>query len=299
MNAEIRHDTNLVIIGDTTDRHNNNLRHDDVIKWKYFPRYWPFVRGIHWWPVNSPHRGQWRGDLMFYLICAWIWCHQWCLEWLDALRWRYAKTFHTIYNNVSAFQKVLFKSQTPNIPHPLLAVYTDGFAWWRHQMGTVSVLLAICAGNSPVPGEFPAQRPVTRNFDVFFDLRLNKRLSKQSRGWWFETLSRPLWRHCNAKCKTVTFLYIGNLLELLQACTNAKGQISQRNRIWYGSPRFHFCNKVLDIELNKPLAYGPSLSHTLFPNQGTFFWNGTVRNETVCKLSLMTQNTLMAFYATL
>ena len=43
-------------------------------------------------------------------------------------------------------------------------------AWWRHQMETFSALLAICAGNSPVPGEFPAQRPVTRSFDVFFDL---------------------------------------------------------------------------------------------------------------------------------
>ena len=43
----------------------------------------------------------------------------------------------------------------------------------------------------------PPQRPVTRSFDVFFDLRQNKRLSKQSWGWWFETLSRPLWRHCN------------------------------------------------------------------------------------------------------
>ena len=70
--------------------------HDDVIKWKHFPRYWPFVRGIHRGPVNSPHK-------------------------------------------------------------------------W----------------------------PVTRNFDVFLNLRLNKRLSKQSWGWWFETLSRPLWRHCN------------------------------------------------------------------------------------------------------
>ena len=47
-------------------------------------------------------------------------------------------------------------------------------------------------------GDFPAQRPVTRSFDVFFDLRLNKRLSKQSWGWWFETLSHPLWRHRNA-----------------------------------------------------------------------------------------------------
>ena len=45
---------------------------DDVIKWKHFSRYWPFVRGIHRSPVNSPHKGQWRGALMFSLICAWI-----------------------------------------------------------------------------------------------------------------------------------------------------------------------------------------------------------------------------------
>ena len=47
------------------------------------------------------------------------------------------------------------------------------------------------------PGEFSTQRPVTRSFDVFFDLRLNKRFSKQPWGWWFETLSWSLWRHCN------------------------------------------------------------------------------------------------------
>ena len=46
--------------------------HDDVIKWKHFPRYWPFVRGIHQPPVNSPHKGQWRGVLMFSLICVYI-----------------------------------------------------------------------------------------------------------------------------------------------------------------------------------------------------------------------------------
>ena len=68
---------------------------------------------------------------------------------------------------------------------------------WRHQMEIFSALLALCAGNSPVTGEFSAQRPVTRSFDVFFDLRLNKPLSKQSWGWWFETPSHPLWRHRN------------------------------------------------------------------------------------------------------
>ena len=46
--------------------------HDDVIKWKHFPRYWPLVRGIHRSPVNSPHKGQWRSVLMFTLICSWI-----------------------------------------------------------------------------------------------------------------------------------------------------------------------------------------------------------------------------------
>ena len=69
--------------------------------------------------------------------------------------------------------------------------------WWRHQMETFSALLALCEGISPVTGEFPSQRPVTRSFDVFFDLRMNKRLSKQPRGRGFDTPSRPLWRHCN------------------------------------------------------------------------------------------------------
>ena len=49
--------------------------HGDVIKWKHFPRYWPFLRGIHRTPVNSPHKGQWRGALMLSLICTWI--HSW------------------------------------------------------------------------------------------------------------------------------------------------------------------------------------------------------------------------------
>ena len=84
----------------------------------------------------------------------------------------------------------------PRVPQvPSFAQYMP---WWRHQMETFSALLAICVGNSPVPGEFPTQRPVTRSFDVYFDLPPNKLLSKQSLGWWFETLSPPLWRHRNA-----------------------------------------------------------------------------------------------------
>ena len=66
---------------------------------------------------------------------------------------------------------------------------------------TFSALLAICEGKSPFTGEFPAQRPVTRSFDIFFDLPLDQRLSKQWRDWWFEAPSRPLWRHCNAETR--------------------------------------------------------------------------------------------------
>ena len=80
---------------------------------------------------------------------------------------------------------------------PNIYPQSHDITWWRHQMETFSALLAICVGNSPIPGQFPAQRPVTRSFGVFFDLRLNKRLGKQSWGRWFKKLSRPLWRHCN------------------------------------------------------------------------------------------------------
>ena len=64
------------------------VNHDDVIKWKHFPRYWLFVRGIHRSPVNSPHKGQWRGAFTFSLICAWI--NRWvnCRETGDLRRYR-------------------------------------------------------------------------------------------------------------------------------------------------------------------------------------------------------------------
>ena len=63
--------------------------------------------------------------------------------------------------------------------------------------GNISRVTSHLCGNSPVIDEFPKQKPVTRSFDVFFDLSLNKRLSKQSWGWWFETPPCLLWCHCN------------------------------------------------------------------------------------------------------
>ena len=85
-------------------------------------------------------------------------------------------------------------------------------------METFSALLALCVGNSPVTGEFPAQKPVTPSFHVFFDLRLNKRLGKQSWGWWFQTPSHSLWLHCNGINRSDCNHYISlklNTTELL------------------------------------------------------------------------------------
>ena len=63
----------------TINQYLNTPIHDDVIKWKHFPFYWPFVRGIHQSPVNSPHKGQWRGALVFSWIYAWMndWVNNW------------------------------------------------------------------------------------------------------------------------------------------------------------------------------------------------------------------------------
>ena len=79
-----------------------------------------------------------------------------------------------------------------------------------HLISTLNIAIMMTSSNGNIfrvtgplcgeftgPGEFPTQRPVTRSFDVFFDLRLNKRLSKQPWGWWFDTPSWSLWRQCN------------------------------------------------------------------------------------------------------
>ena len=100
-------------------------------------------------------------------------------------------------------------------------------------METFSALLAICAGNSPVPGEFPTQRPVTRSFDIYFDLRPNERLSKQSLGWRFETLSPPLWRHrkvvlTNDLCGDLAYWFLPD------ASFGLQGNVSD-NGLWPGS----------------------------------------------------------------
>ena len=114
--------------------------HDDVIKWKHFPRYWPFT--------ETEMSSFWRN------------LHHW------------------LHRKLSNWQLSV---------QPVMKISSK----WLH------FRFSVCAGNSPVSGEFPVQRPVTRSFDVFFDLHLIKLLSKHSLGWWFQTLSCQLWRHRN------------------------------------------------------------------------------------------------------
>ena len=99
-------------------------------------------------------------------------------------------------NTVCKMVTILFR---PKYVDSLLidAIWRRRYWWWRHQMETFFRVTGICAGNWPVTGEFPSQRPVTQSFDVFFYLRLNKRLSKQSISRWFETPSRSLWNYCH------------------------------------------------------------------------------------------------------
>ena len=160
--------------------------HGDVNPWKRFPRYWPLVMGIHQSPVDSHHKGPvlHTGLNIFFHV---------------SLNKRFKNSrMHVIWDATMAIvTSVIWCWITRIALHRGIRTINLLVSWWRHQMGTFSALLAICAGNSPVPGEFPTQRPVTRSFDFNFDLCPNKRLSKQSWGWWFETLSHPLWRHCN------------------------------------------------------------------------------------------------------
>ena len=80
---------------------------------------------------------------------------------------------------------------------------SSNFNMMTSSNGNIFGVTGPLCGEFTGPGEFPTQRPVTRSFDVFFDLRLNKRLSKQPWGWWFETLSWSLWRQCNVRLMTL------------------------------------------------------------------------------------------------
>ena len=105
----------------------------------------------------------------------------------------------------------------------------DDVIKWQH----LPHYWAICAGNSPVPGEFPTQRPVMRSFDAYFDLRPNKRLSKQSSGWWFKTPSCQFWRHRSGpEAPRTSYCYHLEILEFLLKMIS----FSSHMHLFHGNP---------------------------------------------------------------
>ena len=137
--------------------------------------------------------------------------------------------------------------------------------WWRHQIETFSALLAICAGNSPATGEFPAQRPVTRSFDVFPDLRLNRRLSKVSN---HEVGDLRLYR----EHYDVTVMQLGDVY-MRRRCA----AVRQANR---GHTQYWLC----DIDVVTPNALWPVIwrGHWMTFSLITLDWNGQLHNNIKC-----------------
>ena len=174
--------------------------HDDVIKWKHFPPYWAFVRGIHRWPGNSPYKGQWRGALMFSLICAWInrWVNNRGADDLRRHRAHYNVT--VMSNELQGLANRLFRCRSKNHQSsaPLACVrethrrsvdsphkgpvrrkmFPFGDVIMNGAIVT-SKLLYLCRwfyANMEFPEaepftshvDFPHKGPVTGNFDIYF-----------------------------------------------------------------------------------------------------------------------------------
>ena len=238
-----------------------------------------FVRGIHRWPVNSPHKGpvtrkmfpfddviiRTRASVTIMMSWQRLWCHINCKRgYFITAR---SHEHHSVSDNRHLDCSVNSWVTSKKIPKGhgfgkdfdvmlLYRHYIIHRPWWRHQMEKISALLAICAGNSPVTGEFPAQRPVTRSFDVSSDLRLTNQLSKQSWGWWFETPSCLLWRHTNvylgAVRSSVTHVFLCYMhvrfLTILTSYVPSGGHTSNE------------CNMVESVnELSSPI-YKPTQS---------------------------------------
>ena len=121
------------------------ILHDDVIKWKYLPRYWPFVRGIHRSPVNSPHKGHWRGVLMLSSVCARI------NAWVNNREAGDLRRHRAHYDVI-----VMGHNQTNNSLVPAIGVRELDYHWFRHWIGVgaepLPELILKCVSRRPVFG---------------------------------------------------------------------------------------------------------------------------------------------------
>ena len=156
------------------------------------------MRAILWWPIDSSHKRACNAEnvsIPIYLLTKLKPVHESrFMAWYQWLKNKPIKRITISYCRKRLTFAIFARKVHTFIVHPrrlstkyILKVRNGYYfplsfsfckvrtTWWRYEMETFSVLLALCAGNSPVTGEFPSQRPMTRSFDVFFDLRLNKR----------------------------------------------------------------------------------------------------------------------------
>ena len=177
-----------------------------------------------------------------------------------------------------ALVSILCESESTVQLHSLIVVVTS--IMMTSSNGNILHVTGPLRGNSPVTNEFPSQRPVTRSFDVFFDLRLIKRLSEQSWGWWFETQSRSLWRHCNERLSRHSPSPKDDHSRSSQKiCCSCSGHVhfakechskftGQQNNYNCDSPE-HFVKKCLD----KPQPRPPSSRSVNFNDSGVSLKN--------------------------
>ena len=137
--------------------------------------------------------GQLRQTCEFYVGTSAIHWSLWCFVFFENTITHHRS--NPLTEILLALIEGIFESNFVPVNYNISLIYAscrhDGVIKWKH----IPRYWPLCEGNLPINGVFPAQRPVTRSFDVFFDLCLNKRLSKQSRHRWFETPSRSSWRH--------------------------------------------------------------------------------------------------------
>ena len=163
-----------------------------------------------------------------------------------------------------------------NVCHMLWPILSS-FIMTTSSNGNISHVTGHLCGEFTGPRWIPrTQRPVTRSFDVFFDLRLNERLSEQARGWWFETLPRPLWRHSNAFSG---FRFRGDVVSNWQAKLHVKMSVLRTltNTLWIARANVFWILWWVEMNSLPPQVHW----HTLRVTMDHRYWTPPL--STVCR----------------
>ena len=179
------------------------------IWWRHHAMSWPLHEGTH--DNHADDRFSCTADQMLSpdQLRIWfrtreLWYFSVTLLWLNSVsQWIVTPIFTTTYRAVLLKHGQLSVQCSRQRPLARSWIRYGVYRDVTSSNGNIFRVTGPLCGEPPVTGEFPTQSPVTQSFDVFFDLRLNRRLSKPSRPRWFETSSRSLWRHCNVVIRSL------------------------------------------------------------------------------------------------